>query len=233
MSRPPVCVRSPPRPQRNVDLTANKARSPHDLLTKVLDGIVEFPPSHLSRQSDEEIVARPGDRAWHRSLLGVDSLIFRLRRLNAWPVGDCGVRHRYEVARKIPIPSPRELEPPGEQYRRYRTVVGLCCRRAAELYGGQPLARSRAGDHGLVCRWQAAEGARIRVRDRRISSRCCVAGGRTTFVASPDDEIAHRKPNGPGTPSRSHRSPSPAAVDRERISTARHGLLYRALDTIR
>ena len=52
------------------------------------------------------------------------------------PVGDLGVRRGYGLAWKVPTPSARELEPLGEPYRPYRTVLSWYCWRAAELYAG-------------------------------------------------------------------------------------------------
>jgi DNA-3-methyladenine glycosylase II len=43
---------------RAVGLSANKAASLRDLATKVLDGTVVLSPRGLSRQSDEEVIAR-------------------------------------------------------------------------------------------------------------------------------------------------------------------------------
>jgi DNA-3-methyladenine glycosylase II len=62
-------------------------------------------------------------------------LIFRLRRLDVWPVGDFGVRQGYGLAWKVATPTARELEPLGDPYRPYRTVVAWYCWRAVELYG--------------------------------------------------------------------------------------------------
>jgi DNA-3-methyladenine glycosylase II len=59
-----------------------------------------------------------------------------LQRLDVWPVGDFGVRHGYGLAWKVPTPTARELEPLGEPYRPYRTVVAWYCWRAVELYAG-------------------------------------------------------------------------------------------------
>jgi DNA-3-methyladenine glycosylase II len=121
---------------RTVGLSANKVRSLRDLATKVLDGTVVLSPRGLSRQSDEEIVARlstvRGIGPWTAEMF----LIFQLRRLDVWPVGDLGVRHGYGLAWKIPTPTARELEPLGDPYRPYRTVVAWYCWRAAELYAG-------------------------------------------------------------------------------------------------
>jgi DNA-3-methyladenine glycosylase II len=121
---------------RAAGLSANKARSLRDLATKVLDGTVVLSPRPLSRQSDDEVIARlstvRGIGPWTAQMF----LIFRLRRLDVWPVGDFGVRQGYGLAWKVPTPTARELEPLGEPYRPYRTVVAWYCWRAVELYAG-------------------------------------------------------------------------------------------------
>jgi DNA-3-methyladenine glycosylase II len=121
---------------RTVGLSTNKVRSLRDLATKVVDGTVVLAPRRLSRQSDEDIVASlstvRGIGPWTAQMF----LIFRLRRLDVWPVGDLGVRQGYGLAWKIAMPSARELEPLGEPYRPYRTVVAWYCWRAVEIYAG-------------------------------------------------------------------------------------------------
>ncbi len=121
---------------RAVGLSTNKIRSLRDLATKVVDGTVVLAPRRLSRQSDENIVASlstvRGIGPWTAQMF----LIFRLRRLDVWPVGDLGVRQGYGLAWKVPMPSARELEPLGEPYRPYRTVVAWYCWRAVEIYAG-------------------------------------------------------------------------------------------------
>jgi DNA-3-methyladenine glycosylase II len=121
---------------RAVGLSANKARSLRDLATKVLEESVVLSPRVLSRQSDEEVIASlstvRGIGPWSAQMF----LMFRLRRLDVWPVGDFGVRQGYGLAWKVPTPTPRELEPLGEPYRPYRTVVAWYCWRAVELYAG-------------------------------------------------------------------------------------------------
>jgi DNA-3-methyladenine glycosylase II len=119
---------------RAAGLSANKARSLRDLGAKVLDGTVVLSPRLLSRQSDEEVVARlstvRGIGPWTAQMF----LIFRLRRLDVWPTGDFGVRQGYGLAWNVPMPTARELEPLGDPYRPYRTVVAWYCWRAVELY---------------------------------------------------------------------------------------------------
>jgi DNA-3-methyladenine glycosylase II len=121
---------------RAVGLSANKARSLRDLASKVLDGTVVLSPRGLSRQSDDEVIAQlstvRGIGPWTAQMF----LIFRLRRLDVWPTGDFGVRQGYGLAWNVPMPTTRELEPLGDPYRPYRTVVAWYCWRAVELYAG-------------------------------------------------------------------------------------------------
>ena len=55
-------------------------------------------------------------------------LMFQLRRLDVWPVDDLGVRQGYGLAWKIdPPPSPKQLEPLGDRFRPYRSIVARYC----------------------------------------------------------------------------------------------------------
>ena len=121
---------------RAVGLSRNKAASLRDLAAKVLDGTVVLSPRGLSRQSDEQIVARlsqvRGIGPWTAEMF----LFFQLRRLDVWPTGDLGVRRGYGLAWHVPVPTARELQPLGDPYRPYRSVAAWYCWRAAELYAG-------------------------------------------------------------------------------------------------
>jgi DNA-3-methyladenine glycosylase II len=121
---------------RAAGLSGNKARSLRDLAAKVLDGTVVLEPRRLSRRPDEDVIAAlstvRGIGPWTAQMF----LMFQLRRLDVWPVGDFGVRQGYGLAWKIPMPTARELEPLGEPFRPYRTVVAWYCWRAVELYTG-------------------------------------------------------------------------------------------------
>jgi DNA-3-methyladenine glycosylase II len=121
---------------RSAGLSANKAASLQDLATKVLDGTVVLDPPGLRAESDAEVVARlstvRGIGKWTAEMF----LMFQLRRLDVWPTGDLGVRKGFGLAWGIPTPTAKELEPLGDPYRPYRSVVAWYCWRAAELYGG-------------------------------------------------------------------------------------------------
>lgn len=120
---------------RAVGLSAAKVRYLRDLASKVLDGTLIVSPRSLARQSDEALMARlttvKGIGPWSVHMF----LIFQLRRLDVWPVGDFGIRQGYGLAWNVPAPTAKELEPLGEPYRPYRTVAAWYCWRAVELYG--------------------------------------------------------------------------------------------------
>src|SRR6266700_5932567 len=121
---------------RSAGLSGNKAASLRDLAAKVLDGTVVLDPPGLRAESDAEVVARlstvRGIGKWTAEMF----LMFQLRRLDVWPTGDLGVRRGFGLAWGIPTPTAKQLEPLGEPYRPYRSVVAWYCWRAAELYGG-------------------------------------------------------------------------------------------------
>ena len=121
---------------RSVGLSAAKAASLQDLAAKVLDGTVVLDPKRLRAQDDAEVVARlsevRGIGKWTAEMF----LMFQLRRLDVWPTGDLGVRKGFGLAWGIPTPTAKELDPLGDPYRPYRSVVAWYCWRAAELYGG-------------------------------------------------------------------------------------------------
>jgi len=121
---------------RSAGLSGAKAASVADLAAKVLDGTVVLDPPGLRAESDAEVVARlttvRGIGKWTAEMF----LMFQLRRLDVWPTGDLGVRKGFGLAWEIPTPTARQLEPLGDPYRPYRSVVAWYCWRAAEIYGG-------------------------------------------------------------------------------------------------
>jgi DNA-3-methyladenine glycosylase II len=120
---------------RAAGLSGSKTASLRDLAAKVLDGTVVLDPAGLRAESDAEVVARlstvRGIGKWTAEMF----LMFQLRRLDVWPTGDLGVRKGFGLAWGIPTPTAKELEPLGDPYRPYRSVVAWYCWRAAELYG--------------------------------------------------------------------------------------------------
>ena len=121
---------------RSVGLSGNKTASLRDLAAKVLDGTVLLDPPRLRAESDAEVIDRltavRGIGTWTAQMF----LMFQLRRLDVWPTGDLGVRKGFGLAWEIPTPTAKQLEPLGDPYRPYRSVVAWYCWRAAEIYGG-------------------------------------------------------------------------------------------------
>jgi DNA-3-methyladenine glycosylase II len=121
---------------RAAGLSGAKAASLQDLAAKVLDGTVVLDPPGLRAESDAEVIARlttvRGIGKWTAEMF----LMFQLRRLDVWPTGDLGVRKGFGLAWEIPTPTAKQLEPLGDPYRPYRSVVAWYCWRAAEIYGG-------------------------------------------------------------------------------------------------
>ena len=138
---------------RAVGLSRGKTASLRDLSAKVLDGTVTLSGRVLAHQSDDEVERRlrtvRGVGPWTAQVF----MMFRLRRLDIWPTADLGVRRGYGLAWGVPTPSERELQPLGEPYRPYRTVLTWCCWKAAELYAqtrvvdrdGTPIASDMVG----------------------------------------------------------------------------------------
>ena len=117
---------------RAAGLSAAKLASLRDLSAKVLDGTVVL--RRGSRMSDEEIIARlvtvRGIGRWTAEMY----LMFELRRLDVWPVDDLGVRQGYGLAWSLDTPpTPRELQPLGDRFRPYRSVVARYCWEAVAL----------------------------------------------------------------------------------------------------
>jgi DNA-3-methyladenine glycosylase II len=117
---------------RTAGLSRNKVASLRDLSAKVLDGTVDVSPS--TRLSDAEVVHRltqvRGIGRWSAEMY----LMHCLRRLDVWPVGDLDVREGYALAWEVdPAPTARELDPLGEPFRPYRSVVARYCQEAVFL----------------------------------------------------------------------------------------------------
>jgi DNA-3-methyladenine glycosylase II len=120
---------------RAAGLSGNKLASLRDLSAKILDGTVEL--NRSARLSDDELVAAlvtvRGIGRWTAEMY----LMFELRRLDVWPVDDLGVRQGYGSAWRLdPPPSAKQLEPLGERFRPYRSIVARYCWAAVALLRG-------------------------------------------------------------------------------------------------
>jgi DNA-3-methyladenine glycosylase II len=118
---------------RAAGLSRNKLASLRDLSAKVLDGTVVL--TRTSRRSDEELIERltsvRGIGRWTAEMY----LMFQLRRLDVWPVDDLGIRQGYALAWKLdPPPTPKQLEPLGDPFRPYRSILARYCWAAVPLF---------------------------------------------------------------------------------------------------
>jgi DNA-3-methyladenine glycosylase II len=132
---PAALAAVPDEALRAAGLSANKLASLRDLSTRILDGTVDLDRS--STKGDDEIIAGlvtvRGIGRWTAEMY----LMFELRRLDVWPVDDLGVRQGYGLAWGLDQPPPaRELDPLGERFRPYRSVVARYCWEAVALFRG-------------------------------------------------------------------------------------------------
>jgi DNA-3-methyladenine glycosylase II len=123
---PKAVLAVPPRKLRAAGLSRSKVASIRDLAAKVVDGTV--PLQRIGRLADDEVVARltvvRGIGRWTAEMF----LMFQLRRLDVWPVGDYAVRKGYALAYGLrKLPTPKQLDAAGERFRPYRTVAAWYC----------------------------------------------------------------------------------------------------------
>ena len=118
-------------PLRGAGLSGAKTRAMLDLAAHCEQGSLDL--ASLGRLSDQEVVDRLsqvwGIGTWTAHMF----LIFSLRRLDVWPVGDFGVRKGYGVAHGwAEPPTAEELVPLGDQFRPYRSIAAWYCWQATE-----------------------------------------------------------------------------------------------------
>lgn len=117
---------------RACGLSNAKALAVKDLALKCLDGTVPSGDA-LHALPDDEVVERVtqvrGIGRWTVEMM----LIFRMGRLDVWPVDDFGVRKGFTQLRKLKAPiTAKELLPHGEPWRPYRSVASWYLWRVAD-----------------------------------------------------------------------------------------------------
>jgi len=128
---PEAVLATHPDELRAVGLSGSKAASIVDLALHVENGDVRL--ATIGRHDDaavvEQLTVVRGIGSWTAHMF----LMFQLGRLDVWPSGDFGVRKGYGRAwrRDGEAPTARDLEPLGDPYRPYRSVVAWYCWRAA------------------------------------------------------------------------------------------------------
>jgi DNA-3-methyladenine glycosylase II len=116
---------------RGAGLSGAKAGAITALADACLSGSV--PLAKLSRMKDDDVVASlssvRGIGPWTAQMF----CMFRLGRLDVWPITDYGVRKGFAKAYGLPeMPSPKELDLLGEPFRPYRSVAAWYSWRAVE-----------------------------------------------------------------------------------------------------
>jgi len=103
-----------------------KALSVLDLAAHVQRGDVVL--DRIGRLDDDAIVREltkvRGIGRWTAEMF----LIFNLQRLDVWPVGDLAVRAGWAKAYDLAtVPTPKVLDPLGDRFRPYRTIIAWYC----------------------------------------------------------------------------------------------------------
>ncbi|MCY3861831.1 MAG: DNA-3-methyladenine glycosylase 2 family protein [bacterium] len=120
------------QPLREAGLSGAKTRAMLDLAACCEQGSLDL--ACFGRLSDQEVIDQLsqvwGIGTWTAHMF----LIFSLRRLDVWPVGDFGVRRGYGLAHGwTEAPTAEELGPLGDQFRPYRSVAAWYCSGATEI----------------------------------------------------------------------------------------------------
>ena len=128
---PDAVLALPDGAMRSAGVSGSKAAAITDLALKVGDGTV--PLHDVDSQTDEELVARlikvRGIGRWTAEMF----LMFQLGRMDVWPVDDYGVRKGWALVHKLKEPpTPKALQPLGDQFRPYRSVAAWYCWRAVD-----------------------------------------------------------------------------------------------------
>ncbi len=116
---------------RGAGLSNAKATSIRDLAEKVELGVVEL--DRVARLSDAKVVSElvlvRGIGEWTAQMF----LMFQLGRLDVWPVLDFGVRSGFaQMYGRKEMPTPKQLQPEGDRFQPYRSLVAWYCWHAAD-----------------------------------------------------------------------------------------------------
>lgn len=116
---------------RGAGLSGSKEAAIRGLAAAVDEG--RLPLDRIARMPDDEVVRllseQRGIGPWTAEMF----LIFRLGRLDVWPVTDYGVQKGYAKAYGLgDLPKPKVLRELGEPFRPYRSIAAWYCWRACE-----------------------------------------------------------------------------------------------------
>jgi len=116
---------------RSAGLSRAKRDAVIDLARHGAEGLLELPT--LERLDDEALISSlcrvRGIGPWTAKMF----LLFELGRLDVWPTGDLAVRKGFAIAfGRAVVPTARELDPEGDPYRPYRSIVAWYCWRVLD-----------------------------------------------------------------------------------------------------
>lgn len=128
---PEAVLARPVEDLRGAGLSAAKTASIRDLAEKVDEGLVEL--DRVAKLPDDEVVRElvlvRGIGEWTAHMF----LMFQVGRLDVWPIGDFGVRAGYARLYGLdPAPTPKQLQPLGDRFQPYRSLVAWYCWRAVD-----------------------------------------------------------------------------------------------------
>lgn len=120
-----------PEDLRSAGLSRAKAAAILDLASHAEEGRLD--PEGLESLDDEALIKHlckvRGVGPWTAQMF----LLFQLGRLDVWPTGDLAVRKGFALAFGLPkAPSARELQPLGDRFRPYRSIVAWYCWRVLD-----------------------------------------------------------------------------------------------------
>jgi len=116
---------------RGVGLSGAKARTITELAEAIISGRISV--NDFEEMSNADITADL-TQVWGIGRWTVEMfLMFSLARLDVWPSGDLGVRRGWSLIKGEQMLDAKALEPLGEPFRPYRSVVAWYCWQATDL----------------------------------------------------------------------------------------------------
>ncbi len=116
---------------RGAGLSGAKARTVTELAEAIISGGISV--DDFEEMPDHEITAAL-TQVWGIGRWTVEMfLMFSLARLDVWPSGDLGVRRGWSLIKGEHMLDAKALEPIGEPFRPYRSIVAWYCWQATDL----------------------------------------------------------------------------------------------------
>ena len=116
---------------RECGLSGAKTKTIRGLAAAATDGSIDFEGLHLV--DDDALISTQLNSLWGIGPWTVDMfMMHQLQRLDVWPTGDLGVRRGWQnIFGLESMIEAKDLNPQGDRFRPYRSVVAWYCWRAA------------------------------------------------------------------------------------------------------